>query len=128
MANTATKKAGTTKTGTTKTGTAKATKTSAKKIETSNDLVRPFYAGVGVTDRAVEAVREAVAEMSKRVAELQKGMEKSVTEFDALAQTQVVRKDVEKRFDALQTELAALPGKMTALVDDNVTVKLPLSG
>ena len=43
---------------------------------------RPFYAGVGVTDLAVEAVRDYVADVQTRVAGLGKDVQKNVASFD----------------------------------------------
>ncbi len=63
---------------------------------------RPFYAGVGVTDLAVEVVREAVVDVQKRIAATR-------------------RPNVEARMVALQTEAKALPAKVATLVNNNVT-------
>jgi heparin binding hemagglutinin HbhA len=84
---------------------------------------RPLYAGVGVTDRVVEAVRDYVAEMQKRVTEVQK----SVADFQVETLTknfgkdaQVRRAHVEKRVTDLRAEALALPTKLQKLVDEQV--------
>ena len=71
-----------------------------------SQALKPVLAGVGVTDLAVEAVRDAVADVQKRVAAVQK--------FDA-------RAAVEARVAELQAEAKAYPAKVSTLVDDNVT-------
>jgi hypothetical protein len=45
-------------------------------------VTRPLYAGVGVTDLAVEFVREYVADMQKRAGEMQKEVQKTVSGLD----------------------------------------------
>lgn len=102
---------------------------------------RPLYAGVGVTDRVVEAVRDYVAEMQKRLDEVQKsvaGLEvqpevvrdkatKAVTSrIDTLSKdAQARRRHVEKRVaelqSELQSELRALPTRLQKLVDAQVS-------
>jgi heparin binding hemagglutinin HbhA len=63
---------------------------------------RPFYAGVGMTDLAVEVVREAVVDVQKRIAATR-------------------RPNVEARMVALRAEAKALPAKVATLVNTNVT-------
>jgi heparin binding hemagglutinin HbhA len=84
---------------------------------------RPLYAGVGVTDRVVEVVRDYVADMQKRVTEVQK----SVADFQVETLTKNLGKDaqarrtrVEKRVAELQAEALALPTKLQKLVDEQV--------
>ena len=48
------------------------------KFDIKTEATRPLYAGVGVTDLAVEAVRDYVADVQKKFA----GVQKSVTDFD----------------------------------------------
>jgi len=97
---------------------------------------RPIYAGVGMTDLVVEAVRDYVADLQKRLDEVQKnvaGLEvkpevlrtranKAVSErFESLNKdTQARRKVVEKRVAELQTEVQALPTRLQKLVDAQV--------
>jgi hypothetical protein len=84
---------------------------------------RPLYAGVGVTDRVVEVMRDYVADMSKRVTEVQR----SVADFEVESLTRNLGKDaqtrrafVEKRVAELQAEALALPTRLQKLVDDQV--------
>jgi heparin binding hemagglutinin HbhA len=84
---------------------------------------RPLYAGVGVTDRVVEVVRDYVADMSKRVTEVQK----SVADFEVESLTRNFGKDaqarramVERRVGELQAEALALPVRLQKLVDEQV--------
>ncbi len=115
-----------------------------------NTLTKQFYAGVGATDLAVEAVRDYVADAQKRVAEVQKrlaemqdSLTKSVADFepetarkqatvavnarfDALSKDAKARRElVESRIAELQKEALALPARVqelvTELVNDNVT-------
>ena len=103
------------------------------KFDIRNEATRQFYAGVGVTDRAVELVRDYVADMQKRFVELQKSIadldlepehlrKQATTRFEALNKDAIARrKAVEKRVAELQDEAMALPAKMQKLVDDNLT-------
>jgi heparin binding hemagglutinin HbhA len=45
-------------------------------------VTRPLYAGVGVTDRVVEAVRETVADVQKRAVAVQQDVTKTVAGLD----------------------------------------------
>jgi hypothetical protein len=45
-------------------------------------VARPIYAGVGATDLAVEVVREYVADLQKRLGEMQKEVQKNVSGID----------------------------------------------
>ena len=99
---------------------------------------KPLYAGVGVTDLAVEYVREYVADVQKKLVGYQKDVQKTVTEFDfepkALraqavtvvnARVDAISKDakarraaIEARITELQAEAQALPVKVTDTVTD----------
>jgi cobalamin biosynthesis Mg chelatase CobN len=101
---------------------------------------RPILAGVGVTDRVVEVVRDYVADMQKRTLALQKDVQKTVSELDyqpqALreqatkvltarvesfnADAQARRKAVEERVAALQIDARTLPTRLQKLVDEQV--------
>jgi heparin binding hemagglutinin HbhA len=85
---------------------------------------RPFYAGVGVTDLAVEAVRDYVADVQTRFAGLGKDVQKNVASFDlqpkALRDTAMSA--VTQRVDALQGEVRTVPARVQNLVDDNVAL------
>lgn len=104
----------------------------------------PLYAGVGVTDLVVEAVRDYVADAQKRVADVQKTMSGVDYQPQALREraTKVVsarvenlgkdaqarrkavearRKAVEERMNELQSGAKALPAKLQKLLDENVS-------
>jgi heparin binding hemagglutinin HbhA len=105
-------------------------------------VTRPLYAGVGVTDLAVEFVREYVADVQKRAGEMQKTVTsgdptalateaqkraqlatKRVTErVETLNKTvaddaQARRAAVEKRVAELQAEAKALPTRLQKFLD-----------
>jgi membrane protein involved in colicin uptake len=102
---------------------------------------RPFYATVGVTDLAVEAVREYVTDVQSRVLGFGKDVQKNVTSVDlqpkVLRDTAVtvvserveaLQKDAqarrtafERRVAELQGEAKAVPSRVQSLVDENVT-------
>lgn len=104
--------------------------------KTTFDIRSTLYAGAGVADLAVEAVRDYVADVQKKLAEVQK----SVTDFDFEPQalrTQAVtvvnarvdalskdakarRAAIEARVAELQGEARTLPTKVQGFVDDNV--------
>ena len=100
------------------------------------DVTRPLYAGVGVTDLAVEVVRDAVADMQKRLNDVQKDLAGFDYEPKALREqaTKVVservdaltkdaksrRAAIEKRVAELQADARALPGKVQSLLSENV--------
>jgi hypothetical protein len=84
------------------------------KFDIKTEATRPLYAGVGVTDLAVEAVRDYVADVQK-----------TVTKIDF--QPQALRKDaragravIEARVAELQAEAKRLPTAVQALVKENV--------
>jgi heparin binding hemagglutinin HbhA len=96
-------------------------------------VTRPIYAGVGVTDRVVEVVREYVADMQKRALAVQKDVQKTVSQLDYQPQAlreqatkvlsvdaQARRKAVEERVAALQTDAKTLPTRLQKLVDEQV--------
>lgn len=114
-------------------------------IRTIDDLrteaTRTFYAGAGVVDLAVEAVREYVADVQKKLGELQKDaharledVQKSVKDPQALrGQVETVlasriealtdeakarRTAIEKRVAELQGEALALPTQVRKQLDE----------
>ena len=109
-----------------------------KTLELPPVAAKPLYAGVGVTDLAVEYVREYVADVQKKLVGYQKDVQKTVTEFDfepkALrdqavtvvnARVEAISKDakarraaIEARITELQAEAQALPVKVTDTVTD----------
>ena len=102
----------------------------ATKSRTKIDLKTvqtPFYATVGVTDLAVEAVREYVADVQTRVRGYQKDVQKTVAKVDL--QPKVLRDQavtvLSARVDALTAlsgDAKAVPAKVQTLVDENVAV------
>ena len=100
----------------------------ATKSRTKIDLKTvqtPFYATVGVTDLAVEAVREYVADVQTRVRGYQKDVQKTVAKVDL--QPKVLRDQavtvLSARVDALTAlsgDAKAVPAKVQTLVDENV--------
>lgn len=111
-------------------------------IEIPEAARRPLYAGVGATDLAVGYVRGYVADVQKRFADVQQGVQKSVADFDfepkALRDQAVVavstrvdalskdakarRAAVEARVADLQGEARAFPTKVQTTVNDNVVI------
>src|SRR4051794_19158660 len=65
---------------------------------------RPLYAGVGVTDRVVEVVRDYVADMQKRVTDVQK----SVADFQVESLTKSLGKDAQARRTRVEKRVADL--------------------
>ena len=100
-----------------------------KSIEIPAVAAKPIYAGVGATDLAVEYVREYVADVQKKFAEVQKdvqtrvaGVQKNVKDFDFEPKTlreQTVTV-VNSRVSELRSDARALPEKVQTLVNDNV--------
>ena len=106
------------------------------KFDIKSEATRPLYAGVGVTDLAVELVRGYVTGVKHRVADVQK----SVTDGDlqpqalrgqavtvvsdrvqALSKEAKARREaIEARVAELQNEAKELPAKVQALVNENV--------
>ena len=104
-------------------------------------VARPVYAGVGVTDRVVEVVRGAVADVQKRALAVQHDVSKTVSGLDYQPQAlreqatravttgvdtlgkgaQARRKVVEQRLTALQVDAHNLPVRLQKLVDEQVT-------
>ena len=52
------------------------------KFDIKTEATRPIYAGVGVTDLAVELVREYVADVQKRFAGVQKDVQARINDLD----------------------------------------------
>jgi len=106
------------------------------KIDLRTEATRQFYAGVGITDLAVEVVREYVTDMQKRLSEVQKNfaeldfqpeeMRKSAlgaanARFDSLSKEAKTRREmIESRVAELQKEARALPARVQEIVSENV--------
>ena len=114
------------------------------KFDIKTEATKPLLAGVGVTDLAVEVVRDFVSEsqtrrvgvqkdVTARVADVQQNLanpkalrEQAVTavnaRVDALTNdAKAYRLAIEARVTELQAEAKAYPAKVQTLVDDNVT-------
>lgn len=110
------------------------------KFDIKTEATKPFYAGVGVTDLAVGAVREYVADVQKKLAGVQKDVQKTVTgielepkalrdqavtvvnaRVDALSKDAKARRAaIEARVAELQAEAKAYPAKVQTVLNDNV--------
>ena len=95
--------------------------------EAQKSAQRAFLAGVGVTDLAVEVVRDYAAGAQKRIVSVQK----SVTTFepkalrtqaakDAKARRVAIEKLVAQVQSQLQSEAVAVPAKVQKAIDANV--------
>ena len=91
------------------------------KFDIKTEATRPFYAGVGVTDLAVEAVRDYVADVQKKFVGVQKDVQKTVKDLDfepkALrdqavtvvnARVDALSKDAKARRAAIEARVAEL--------------------
>jgi len=112
-----------------------------KTLELPPIAAKPLYAGVGVTDLAVEIVRDYVADVQEKLAGYQKDVQRTVTDFDfepkalrdqavtavharveALSKDAKVRRAaVEARIAELQADAKVLPTKVQSAVNENVT-------
>ena len=114
------------------------------KFDIKTEATKPLLAGVGVTDLAVELVRDLVSEtqtrfavvqkdVTARVADVQKNLanpkalrEQAVTVVNArvdaiTTDAKAYRLAIEARVAELQAEAKAYPAKVSTLVDGNVT-------
>jgi len=104
------------------------------KFDIKTEATKPLFAGVGVTDLAVEIVRDLVTETQTRFSSVQKTAsnpkalrQQAVSvvnsRVDALTKdAKAYRAAIEARVAELQAEAKAYPARVTTLVDDNVTV------
>ncbi|MGH3346571.1 MAG: hypothetical protein ACRDO4_06280 [Nocardioides sp.] len=76
---------------------------------------KPLYAGAGITDLAVELVRDYVTEAQKRFA----GAQQRVADIDLDPKAR--RSAIEKRVAELQADAKTLPAKVQAFLDENLT-------
>jgi hypothetical protein len=90
-------------------------------IDLPIEATRPLYAGVGATDIVVGYVREAVADLQKRLAEVQKDVQTRITSLDlepkalrdqaiVVVSTQIdaLSKDAKARREAIEARVAEL--------------------
>ena len=109
------------------------------KFDIKTEATRPLYAGVGVTDLAVEAVRELRRRRAEALADVQKDVAE-VVDLDSSPRrcasrpspsstpastrsakdAKARRAAIEARVAELQAEAKAYPAKVQTLVDDNV--------
>jgi hypothetical protein len=104
-------------------------------VEAQKSAERVFFAGVGVTDRAVEVVRDYVAGAQKKAQQVAQqgvaGVQKSVSTFEPKAFGQSLGKTltkdakarrtaIEKRVADLQAEALAVPGRAQQAFDANL--------
>ena len=114
------------------------------KFDIKTEATKPLLAGVGVTDLAVELVRDLVSETQTRLVGVQKDVTARVTDVQKnLANPKALREQavtvvnarvdaittdakayrlaIEARVAELQAEAKAYPAKVSTLVDGNVT-------
>lgn len=110
------------------------------KFDIKTEATRPLYAGVGVTDLAVERMREYVTDMQKRFAEMQKDVQARVNdlEFEPEAlrkqaatvfneRVEALTKDakarraaIEARVEELRADAKEIPTRVQHLIDENM--------
>lgn len=99
------------------------------KFDIKTEATRPLYAGVGVTDLAVEAVRDYVADVSKTVTKIDfqpqtlrvQAVSVVNSRVDALSKDAKARRTaIEARVAELQAEAKKLPATVQSLVKENV--------
>ena len=110
------------------------------KFDIRTEATRPIYAGVGVTDLAVERMREYVTDMQKRFAEMQKDVQARVNdlEFEPEAlrkqtvtflneRVEALTKDaktrraaIEARVEELRADAKEIPTRVQHLIDENM--------
>ena len=86
--------------------------TKSTKFDIKSEAVRPFFAYVGVTDLAVEAVREYVADVQAKV---------SGRDLQPKALRDQAATVVSARVDALSKDAQAVPARVQTIVDENVS-------
>jgi hypothetical protein len=100
-----------------------------KTLELPPVAAKPLYAGVGVTDLAVELVRDYVSDVQAKLVGYQKDVQKTVTEFDfepkalrkqAVTVVNARRAAIEARVAELQADAQALPTRVQGAVNENV--------
>ncbi|WP_104107102.1 hypothetical protein [Nocardioides sp. 616] len=84
------------------------------KFDVKTEAAKVFYAGVGVNDLAVELVRDYVADVQTKVADVQK----NVTSIDL--DPKALRTYIEARVAALQSEAKGYPAKVQSVLTENV--------
>ncbi len=107
--------------------------TTRTKFDIRTEARKPLLAGVGVTDLAVEIVRDLVTETQTRIVSVQRTAtnptalrDQAVSvvsaRMDAMAKdAKAYRAAIEAGVAELQSEAKAYPARVTSLVDDNVS-------
>ena len=81
---------------------------------------RPLYAGVGVTDRAVEAVRGSLAHSQKRINDVQQDARQ--IDLDTVTREAKARRAaVEARISELQKSVQSVPSRIQARINAELT-------
>lgn len=83
------------------------------------EATKPLYAGVGVTDLAVELVRDYVTVAQQRVTKLD--LEPKALRTQISKDAKARRTAIEKRVSELQSDAKTLPTKVQAFVDENLS-------
>jgi hypothetical protein len=98
-----------------------------KTADLKTQALKPVLAGVGVTDLAVEVVRDYTAGAQKRIASLQKSVStiepkalRTQAAKDAKARRAAIEKLVAQLQAQLQSEAVAVPAKVQKAIDINV--------
>jgi heparin binding hemagglutinin HbhA len=98
------------------------------KFDIKTEATRPLYAGVGVTDLAVAAVRDYVADVQKKLGDVQKDVQARITgfEFEPKALRDQAVTVVSARVDALskdaKTRRAAIEARVAELQADALAI------
>jgi hypothetical protein len=100
------------------------TKIDFKSLEIPAVAKTSLYAGVGAGDLAVTAVKEYVADVTAKVADVQK----SVTDFDAKKLRDSAREQAKARRTAIESRVAELQAEALALPTKGQTVALDAVG
>jgi hypothetical protein len=95
------------------------------KFDIKTEATRQFYAGVGVTDRAVEALRGNVTGAQQRLADVQKSLTRPTVLRDQAitvvsARVDELSKDAKARRAAIEKRVAALQDEATDAYGDLV--------
>ncbi len=85
------------------------------KFDIKTEATRPLYAGVGVTDRAVEAVRDSLAQGQKRINDVQQDARQ--IDLDTVTREAKARRAaVEARITELQKNVQSVPSRVQARI------------
>ena len=104
------------------------------KFDIKTEAARPLYAGVGVTDLAVSAVRDYVADVQKKFGGVQKDVQARITgfEFEPKSLRDQAVTVVSARVDALSKDAkarrAAIEARVAELQADARTIPTTVTG